>query len=95
MKIVYYKLVKITIDAPNLVEVIINVIVRHHGLYDFIVTDQILLFTLKFWSLLCYFLGIKQKLSIPFYSQMDGQTKRQHNIMKAYFRAFINFKQNI
>ena len=60
MKMVYYEPVKITIDAPGLAEVIINVIVCHHGFFNLIVTDRGSLFTSKFWSLLCYFLGIKR-----------------------------------
>ena len=66
-KMVHYKLVKITIDAPGLAEVIIDMIVRHHGLPNSIVTNRGSLFTSKFWSLLCYFLGIKQQLSIAFH----------------------------
>ena len=58
-KMVHYKPVKITFNAPGLAKVIINVIVRHHGLPDSIVTDQGSLFTSKFWLSLCYFLGIK------------------------------------
>ncbi len=69
---VHYESVKITIDAPGLAEVIINVVVRHHGVPESIVTDRGSLFTLKFWSLLCYFLGIKRKLSIAFQPQTDG-----------------------
>ncbi len=38
-KIVHYVLVKVTIDAPGLAEVIINVVVRHHGVPESIVTD--------------------------------------------------------
>ena len=38
-KMVHYKPVKITLDAPGLAEVIIDVVVRHHGLPDSIVTD--------------------------------------------------------
>ena len=52
-KIVYYKLVKITIDAPGLSNNIIGVIMHHHGLLDSIVTNWGSLFTLKFWLLLC------------------------------------------
>ena len=52
-KMVYYKPVKVTIDAPGLAEVIIDVAVRHHGLPDSIVTNRGSLFTSKFWSLLC------------------------------------------
>ena len=71
IKMVYYKPVKVTINAPGLAKVIINVVVRQHGLPDSIVTNRGSLFTSKFWSLLCYFLGIKQRLSIAFHSQID------------------------
>ena len=58
-KMVYYKPVKINFNAPRLVKVIIDVVVRHHGLPDSILTNKGFFFTLKFWSLLCYFLAIK------------------------------------
>ncbi len=61
-KTVHYVPVKVTIDAPDLVKVIINVVVRHHRVPESIVTDQSSPFTSKFWSLLYYFLGIKKKL---------------------------------
>ena len=94
MKMVYYEPVKVTIDTLSFAEIIINVIVRHQGLLDSIVIDQGSLFTSKFWSLLCYFLGIKRRLSIAFYPQTDGLTERQNNMMEAYLRAFVNFEQN-
>ena len=91
---VHYKPVKITIDAPGLSKVIIDVVVHHHNLLDLIVTDQSFLFISKFCSLLCYFLGIKRWLFTSFYPQTDSQTKRQNSIMEAYVQAFVNFKQN-
>ena len=84
IKIVHYKPVTVTIDALCLPNVIIDIVVRHYGLLDLIVTNRKLLFTLKFWLLLCYFLGIKQKLFIAFYPQTDGQIMRQNSMMKAY-----------
>ncbi len=75
-KMVYYKPVKVTINASSLAEVIIDMVVRHHGVPESIVTDRGSLFTSKLWSLLCYFLGIKKKLSTTFHPQTDGQTKR-------------------
>ena len=93
-KMVHYKPIKVTINAPSLAEVIIDVVVRHHGLLDFIVTDRGSLFTSKFRSSLCYFLGIKQRLSTAFYLQTDGKTERQNSTMEAYLRAFVNFEQN-
>ena len=84
IKMVYYKPVKVTINISGLAEVIIDVVVRHHSLSDSIITDRRLIFTLKFWSLLCHFLGIKQKLSTTFHPQMLGQTERQNSTMEAY-----------
>ena len=66
-KMVYYEPVKITINAPGLAEVIFDVVVCHHGLLDSILSDRDSLFTSKFWSSLCYFLDIKQRLSTTFH----------------------------
>ena len=91
-KMVHYKPVKVTIDAPGLAEVIIDMIVWYHDLPDSIVTDRGSLFTSKFWSSLCYFLGVKWRLSTAFYPQTDGQTERQNSTIEAYLRAFVNFE---
>ena len=91
---VHYKLVKITINAPDLGQVIINMVICHHNLPDLIVTNKGFLFISKFWSLLWYFFSIKQKLSIAFYPQTDGQTKGQNSTMEAYLQAFVNFEKN-
>ena len=70
---------------------ILNVVVWHHGLYNSIVSDWGLVFTSKFWSLLCYFLEIKGRLSTAFHLQTDGQTERQNSTREAYVRTFVNF----
>ena len=75
-KMVHYKPVKVTIDALGLAEIILDVVVCHHGLPDSIVSDKGSLFNSKFCSLLCYFFGIKRRLLIAFYSQINSQTKR-------------------
>ena len=93
-KMVHYEPVKITIDAPGLAKVIIDVVVRYHGLSDSIITDWGSLFTSKFWSSLCYFLGIKRRLSTAFHPQTNGQTKRQNSIIEAYLRVFVNYELN-
>ena len=58
-KMVHYEPVKVIINALGLAEVILDVVVRYHGLPDSIVSDRGSLFTSKFWSSLCYFLIIK------------------------------------
>ena len=74
-KMVYYEPVKVAIDILGLAKVILEVIVWHYTFSNSIVFNRSLLFTSKFWSLLCYFLGIKRRLFTAFYPQTDGQTK--------------------
>ena len=91
---VYYKPIKITIDAPGLIKVIINIVVKHHGLPNSIIIDLGSLFMSKFWFLLCYFLEIKQRLFMTFYLQTNSQTKSQNITIEIYFKIFVNWKQN-
>lgn len=94
IKMVYYNLVKTTIDTIDLVEVIIDVVVRHYGLLKSIISNKSFLFISKLWFLPYYFLDIKRKLSTTFYSQTNSKTKRQNRIIKAYLWAFVNQEQN-
>ena len=93
-KIVHYVPVKVTIDTPVLAEVIIDVVVQHHDLPDSIINDWEAIFTSKFWSSLCYVLGIKQRLSTAFHSYTNGQTEQQNSTIEAYLRAFVNWERN-
>ena len=83
-KMVYYELVKVTINTLGLAKVVIDVVIRHYGLLDSIISDWGAIFTFKFWSSLCYFLGIKRRLSIAFQPQINGQTKRQNSTIEVY-----------
>ena len=47
-KIVHYKLVKVIINASKLAEVIINMVVQHHSLLDFIINNCKTIFISKF-----------------------------------------------
>lgn len=67
-KIGYYKPGKITINILGLAEVILDTVVWHYGLFNLIVSDKSSLFISKFLLLLCYFLNIKWRLLITFYS---------------------------
>ena len=75
-RMVYYEPVKITIDVSGLAKVIIHIVLWHHGLLDSIITDWGSLFSLKIWSSLCYFLGIKRRLFTAFHPQTNDQTKK-------------------
>ena len=91
---VYYKPVKITINATSSAGIILDVVVQHHRLPDLIMTNKNSLFTLKFWSSLCYFFGIKHKLFTAFDPQANGKTKRHNSNIEVYLCVFINTEQN-
>lgn len=76
-KIIYYRPVKIIIDTQRLVEMIIDVVVKYHGLANLIISNTSSPFNSKFWTSFCY-LGIKHRRSISFHLQIDGQTERQN-----------------
>lgn len=71
IKIVHDKTVKITINLPSLLEVILDVIVRHHRFCDSSISNRDSVFTPKFWSLLYYFPKIKRSLFTTFDPQID------------------------
>ena len=93
-KMMYYEPVKVTINASGLAEVILDVVVRYHGLPDSIVLDRGSLFTSKFWSWLCYILSIKRRLLTAFHPQTNNQTEQQNSTIEAYLWSFVNFKWN-
>ena len=59
-KIVYYKLVKLTINTLKLAKVIINMIVQYYNFANSIIGDRGAIFTFEFWFLLYYFFTIKR-----------------------------------
>ena len=94
IKMIYYKPVKVIINILSLIKPIINIIIRHYNFSNLIFFNKKSFFNSKFQSSLYYFLNIKWKLSTTFYFQLNSLIKRQNNIIKAYFQAFVNFNQN-
>ncbi len=93
-KMAHYIAVDKTLDAEQFAQVLIENLVRYHGLPDSIVTDRGSLFTSQFWSSLAYFLGVRRRLSTAFHPQTDGQTERQNSTMEQYLRAFVCWEQD-
>lgn len=64
-------------------QVLVEVVIRYRGFSDSIVTDQVSLFTFKFWSSIYYYLNAKRRLGIAFHPQIDGQTERKTSTIEA------------
>lgn len=84
-KMVHSEPVLTTLDVEQLAEVLIEAVIKYHGLPDSIVTGLGSLFTSRFLSSLYYYLNFRRRLSIAFHPQTDGQTKRQ----KQYFGSLL------
>jgi transposase InsO family protein len=82
------------IDAPELAELFLVHLNAFVGMPRRLVSDRGSLFTSKFWSSLCYYLGAKRKLSTAFHPQTDGQTERQNQTLEHYLRCYVNFEQD-
>lgn len=67
----YYKFIKTAIDITKLIKIIINIVVRYYGYLELSIGDKNSSYISKLWSLLYYFLSIKQKLSITFHPQIN------------------------
>ena len=71
-----------------------KMILQGAGIPRSIVTNWGSLFTSDYWLALAHYLRFKRNLTTAFYSQFNGQTKRQNQTVKAYLRAYINHLQD-
>ena len=83
-----------TIDVLELAKVFIKHQFKDQGLPKLIVLDRGSVFTSKFQTALCYYLSITCCLLIAFYLQTDSQTKRQNQIIKAFFQLYCRYYQD-
>jgi hypothetical protein len=81
-------------DAPEFAETFLERICGNFGMPKNIVSDRGSIFTSKFWSSLCFYLGAKRRLSTAFHPQTDGQTERQNQTLEHYLRCYTNFEQD-
>ena len=79
-----------TITAEGLTQHFLDHVFKLHGLPDSIISDRGPRFASRFWTYLCYCLGIEPRLSTAFHPQTDGQTKRISASMEEYLRGYVN-----
>ena len=92
-KIIKYLSIIIKIDVAKLTNMFFEKIVLHFDMSANIISDKDFLFINIFWSALCYHAKIKRRFNIIFHFQTNEQTKRQNQILKYYFRSYVDAKQ--
>jgi transposase InsO family protein len=80
--------------AQDLARLLMTHIIAVIGVPNHIVSDRGSVFTSEFWLELCWYLGVKRKLSTAFHPQTDGQTERQNQTLEYFLRGYVNWNQD-
>ncbi len=80
------------ITAEETTQLILDGIVRLHGLPEEIVSNRGLQFTSKFWHRLFKLLGVDIRLSSAFHPETNGQTERTNQTLEQYLRCTVNYQ---
>jgi hypothetical protein len=78
--------------AKNLAYIFLRIIVANYSASEEMISDRNKFFILWFWKIIMVLLGIKRKLSISFYAQIDRQIERINQTIETYIRYYINYK---
>jgi hypothetical protein len=70
------------IDTRELARMFFDHGICKHCVPDNNITDRILQFTRRFWTLVCTHLSINHRLSTAFHPLTDGQTEHQNQAME-------------
>lgn len=78
------------LGLKGLVEVFVKHVWKYHGFPRSIISHYGGQFIRNFWKFSFKKLWITAQLSIVWYSEIDGQTKKINSVIKQYFGAYIN-----
>ena len=94
MKMAHFTPCSKTISREGMVHLLLNNVVRLHGLPDDVISDCRPQFVSHFWQRLLQTLGISLKLSSAYHPQTDGQTERVNQILEQYLRCSVSYQQD-
>jgi hypothetical protein len=83
-----------SITTEETAQLILDGIVRLHGLPEEIMSDRGPQFASKFWRRLFELLGVDIWLSLAFHPETDGQTERTNQTLEQYLRCTMNYQQD-
>ena len=83
-------LFKKTHTAEQLEHLLLDRLVRDHGVLITIITDRDKLFTSNYWKTISAAMGTKPKMSTVYHPQTDSQTEQANQVLETYLQHYIN-----
>jgi transposase InsO family protein len=93
-KMVRVAATKTEVSAEGAADLLVQNVVRHHGLPMSIVSDRDVRFTSKFYRHLANTWGIKLNMSTAYHPQTDGQTEVMNRVLEDYLRSYTRATQD-
>jgi Integrase zinc binding domain/Integrase core domain len=93
-KMVHYAACSTTINAPGVMQLFEQNVIRLHGLPRVLITDRDTRFTSRFWREACDKLQTKLAMSTAFHPQTDGQTERANRTLEDMLRSYVNVRHD-
>lgn len=87
-KMVHLAPVSDDVDGPTSAKLFVDLVFRHHGLPDSIVSDRDTRFTSEFWKTLFRLLGTRLDMATKDHPETDGQTERANRVVEDVLRSF-------
>ena len=81
-------------SAEQLGTIVLDRLIRYHGIPKGITSDRDKLFTSNYWKTLIPMLGTRLRMSTAYHPQTDGQTERTNQSLEQYLRHYVNDTQN-
>lgn len=76
--------------AQGVAKLVLDNVVKHHGVPKSIVSDRDRIFTSVFWKNLFSLMQTKLMLSTSYHPQTDGQTERVNQCLEMYLRCAVH-----
>ncbi|KAE9001679.1 hypothetical protein PF011_g13646 [Phytophthora fragariae] len=87
-KMVHLAPVAAEVTADESAELFLDLVFRHHGLPESIVSDRDPRFTSAFWTRLFALLGTRLLMSTAAHPETDGQTERVNRVLEDVLRSY-------